>query len=148
MAKTYEEIETEINALSCDPKVSVAQIKTIYQDLLDFAVQEKELIGGFVISDIDDNAVTVNSPFGIVSSVAQELGAGFFCKIRVNLNQSIVGDYQPFISFEWFNNGNTDPNVFVPMIFEKNTNNFAIGFNEGSTAVQNLKVYIRIIKIN
>jgi hypothetical protein len=144
---TYAEIVTLINTNLADKSnIKAVKHREVEIALLDYFEFKPALIGGFQISDIDDNAVTVNSPFGIVSSVNQELNAGFFCKIRVNLNQSIAGDYQPFISCQWLGGG-TNANVFEPMIIDKNTNNFAIGLNEGSTAVQNLKVYIKIEKI-
>jgi hypothetical protein len=142
MAKTYTVITDEINALDCP--ITKEKIKTLYQDILDFA-KDSTLIGGFTLGDISLVTASPTAPFGIVQSVVQE-PLGDFCNIKIILNQVILVEYQPFISLSYLGGG-TDANVYHPLIANKTNNSFNLLFNEGSPAIQNLKVYIKIEKI-
>ena len=145
MAKTYTVITEEINELDCP--ITKSKVQTLYQDILDFANSgiNNELTGGFEIGDIGPTANPVN-PFGIVQSVAQ-IPFGGFVAIEVILNQTISGDYQPFISIESFGAISLIANVYTPLIAEKTSNRFVVFFYEGSTATQILRIYFKIEKI-
>jgi hypothetical protein len=144
MAKTYTVITDEIEALDCP--ITKVKIQTLYQDILDFANAgtNNELKGGFDIADIGFPASPVN-PFGIVQSVAQ-VSFGGFVAIEVTLNQSILYDYQPFLSIEHISGG-ANANVYTPLIAGKIANRFLVFFNEGSSADQALRIYFKIEKI-
>lgn len=140
MAKTYTEITDEITALDCP--ITKAKIQILYQDILDFA--NENLIGSFDIQDIDGINTIVNNPTGIISSV-QTISSSITTSILVNLNITLT-NYQPYISIQWLG-GDVDPKIFNPVIFEKNSNNFKIGIEEGVSSNQNIRVHIKIQKI-